>query len=79
MKKNGRMRRLAAAAMAMGLALAMPAALEAGCTSGEFCEGAPMGFALVVNVCYDTIRCCGTTSCCTTYWSGSSLVGQECG
>lgn len=62
-------RRFASAALLAGSALVVPAALEAACQMQEYWTTG--GYR-------ERITCCGETACCTTIWSGSTLVSKSC-
>lgn len=68
MRTQGVKRRLATAVMAIGASLALPAAVDAACSTRYWCD----------MICFEIIECCGPTTCCTTAWNGSQLVGQSC-
>jgi hypothetical protein len=69
MYANRFFRRAAAAALMSGATM-LPSALDASC-SEKLVNSSDHGWV-------QEITCCGSTTCCTTTWNGSTLVDQVC-
>jgi hypothetical protein len=62
-------RRIASTALLAGSTLMLPSILEAACQTQRYWTSS--GWR-------EKVTCCGDDACCTTVWSGSTLVDQTC-